>query len=207
MSKPFWEDLPPENQAAAKKAFKDAGDEIMQPMRRVSHLLKALNLHDKLDLKVYLAGKHKTTLGRLKDGDLEALLRADVERLGVKNTTPGGSGAPTPMEPVGQAVLAERSVHSHGNRSYSLDNDQPIMVSIEEDSILRAFAAAKSALGTKALEEHVENVSRVMNRLSEKFPGAVRMPERRGDGYFIRVEPVQPMLGVSLALCSLVACH
>ena len=80
-------------------------------------------------------------------------------------------------------------IHHHGERSYSLDNQPPVIVSAEEHSILGAFAGAKKALSTRALENCVANVSRVMRQLATKFPGAVRMPKTKGDGYYVRVEP------------------
>ena len=79
------------------------------------------------------------------------------------------------------------TIISHGNRSYSLGETAPVCVSVEEDSVLQAFAARKASLTTSELERHVTNVSRVVGKLSVKFPGAVHRPANKGDGYYIAV--------------------
>jgi hypothetical protein len=88
----------------------------------------------------------------------------------------------------GQISGQLQTIHHHGNRSYSLGNWAPIIVTAEEHSALRAFAEHRAALNTKALEGYVSNVSRIMGQLVRKFPGAVRRPVRKGDGYYIEVK-------------------
>jgi hypothetical protein len=62
-------------------------------------------------------------------------------------------------------------------------------VSNEQDDALKAFEETQASLDTKALENKVNNVSRVMKQINERFPGSVRMPQKKGDGYFVRVVP------------------
>lgn len=79
------------------------------------------------------------------------------------------------------------TVTYHGDKSYSL-NGPPIVVSHQEDIVLREFLECQRALATQVLQRCVENPSRVIKQLEEKFPTAVRRPQKKGDGYFIRVQ-------------------
>jgi hypothetical protein len=86
-----------------------------------------------------------------------------------------------PPEPEGKIVW------QHSEQSYSADGRTPIVLSREEASVLAEFMQADAALDTRALERSVGNVSRVMKQLAQKFPGAVRKPRGKGEGYYIRV--------------------
>jgi hypothetical protein len=90
-----------------------------------------------------------------------------------------------------RAILAEMTkppvtVWHHGERSYSADGCVPVVVSKGEAYVLAAFAEAQ-ALDTRTLEKKVSNVARVIGQIEEKFPGAVRRPRKKGEGYYIRV--------------------
>lgn len=82
----------------------------------------------------------------------------------------------------------EPTINYHGDRSCSSDGQSPVKISIGEDNIIRAFLGKDAALGTRELEGCVPNVSEVMKKMAEKFPGAVRMPTKKGEGYFVRVK-------------------
>jgi hypothetical protein len=62
-----------------------------------------------------------------------------------------------------------------------------VVVSAGAAYVLEAFAKDQKALETRALEKLVPNVTRVIDQIEAKFPGAVRRPGRKGEGYFIRV--------------------
>jgi hypothetical protein len=82
------------------------------------------------------------------------------------------------------------TVWHHGNRSYSLDGHNPVTVSDQQNAALAAFLSAGTALDTRTLETcGISNVSRVMAEIEERFPGTVRKPVHRGEGYFVRVLP------------------
>lgn len=78
----------------------------------------------------------------------------------------------------------------HGEQSYSIDGKTPKAVSREQHNILKEFTDRDVALTTEALKNAVSNVSRVMKNLDVEFPGAVRRPAAKGDGYYIRVRTV-----------------
>jgi hypothetical protein len=85
-------------------------------------------------------------------------------------------------------AAAPVTVYRQGERSYALADRPPVCVSVEEDNILRAFLGTDRALDTRALRNAgCENVSRVIGRLETHFPGAVRRPGARGEGYYLRV--------------------
>ncbi len=92
-------------------------------------------------------------------------------------------------QPSGDTGVAGPIIWHHGTQSYSVDGGVPVMVSREEANILSAFLKAGAALDTRALERHVSNVARVLSQLKDKFPGAVRFPHRKGEGYYICVRP------------------
>jgi hypothetical protein len=81
------------------------------------------------------------------------------------------------------------TVWHHGERSYSAECCDPIVVSSGEAYVLAAFAEAQRALDTPSLEKKVPNVARVIGQIGARFPGVVRWPGKRGEGYFIRVLP------------------
>jgi hypothetical protein len=81
------------------------------------------------------------------------------------------------------------TVWHHGERCYSAEGCDPVIVSVQEASVLDAFAKARTALDTRALEKIVSNVARVIGQIDARFPGAVRRPGKKGEGYFIRVLP------------------
>ncbi len=83
--------------------------------------------------------------------------------------------------------VEDPAIISHGHLSYSIGNAKPIVVTVEEDAILQAFAKHNTAMTTKQLEKLVANVARVIGRLEKKFSAVVHRPERKGDGYFIAV--------------------
>jgi hypothetical protein len=75
----------------------------------------------------------------------------------------------------------------HGDRGYAAEGCDPVLVSREAAHVLEAFAKAQTALETRILRKIVANVTRVLGQIEAKFPGAVRWPARKGEGYFIRV--------------------
>jgi hypothetical protein len=81
------------------------------------------------------------------------------------------------------------TLRHHGDRGYSAEGCDPVRVSREAAHVLEAFAKAQTALETRALEKLVPNVARLIGQIEAKFPGAVRRPRRKGEGYFIRVLP------------------
>ena len=83
--------------------------------------------------------------------------------------------------------VADPAIISHGNLSYASGGAKPIVVTVEENAVLQKFLASKTAMTTKRLEGLVSNVARVIKQLQRKFPGAVRRPETKGDGYYIAV--------------------
>jgi hypothetical protein len=87
-----------------------------------------------------------------------------------------------------QGVAEAIIVWYHGGRSYSTNQVTPVLVRTEQHNALGAFLDGKEAKDTKTLEKAgVSNVTTVMNALAERFPGAVRRPKRKGEGYFVRV--------------------
>jgi len=86
----------------------------------------------------------------------------------------------------------QTTVWYHGGRSYSLNGVSPVLVSNELHNVLKAFLDRNEALDTKTLEKAgVGNVTLAVDKIVKKFSGnAVRRPERKGDGYFIRVRTV-----------------
>jgi hypothetical protein len=84
------------------------------------------------------------------------------------------------------------TVWYHGGRSYSPDGKTPLLVTREQHDFLQAFLDNPGqALSTELLGKCVNNPSRVARDLGERFPGAVRLPAHRGDGYFVCVCPVE----------------
>lgn len=81
----------------------------------------------------------------------------------------------------------------HGGQSYSRDGIRPIRVSTEQHNILNAFLGGNEAFDTDTLSDKgVSNVTTVIVKLAKKFgDDAVRRPDDKGDGYFIRVRPLQ----------------
>jgi hypothetical protein len=64
----------------------------------------------------------------------------------------------------------------------------PTVVPTEQHNILRAFLDRDIALDTAALKKvGAGNVTKIANAIESKFPGSVRRPKRKGEGYVIRV--------------------
>jgi hypothetical protein len=98
------------------------------------------------------------------------------------------AGGPTPLP----ARPASAPVRHHGGRSYSLDGGTPVAVSAEQDNALKAFLDRGEALTTRQLEGRgVTNVAKVMGKLRQRFGEAVRLPSRKGDGYYVHVRPLE----------------
>ena len=91
------------------------------------------------------------------------------------------------------AKLAPKSsaVIFHGGCSYSIARMKPRCVTKDEHAALQRFLNERRSLTTAELEDvHggiSDNAPRVMKHLAQKFPGAVRFPEKKCDGYFIEV--------------------
>jgi hypothetical protein len=85
-------------------------------------------------------------------------------------------------------LKVDSAIWYDGERSYSMDNAQPIVVSATEHAVLQEFLGSDAARDTAALKELAENPSKVIGQLAKKFPGAVRRPAAKGDGYFILVK-------------------
>jgi hypothetical protein len=108
---------------------------------------------------------------------LEALVQSLAAALRDAGAEPGALGEP--LSP---------TVFYHGERSYSMDGQTPVNVSVEKHRALLAFLDRNRALDTVALKRFgMSNPTVVMKKLDRQFPGAVRTPANKGDGYFIRV--------------------
>jgi hypothetical protein len=84
------------------------------------------------------------------------------------------------------------TVWYHGGLSYSTNGANPVLVSHEQHNALKGFLERNEALDTRKLEGNgVSNVSKVMKKLAEQFPGAVRQPSAKGEGYYVRVRSVR----------------
>jgi hypothetical protein len=96
--------------------------------------------------------------------------------------------------PTGQTQAAQQGPPTawyHCGLSYSTDRISPIQVSHEQHNALNGFLDGNEALDTQKLESNgVSNVSKVMKKLAQLFPGAVRRPSAKGEGYYIRVRTV-----------------
>jgi hypothetical protein len=98
------------------------------------------------------------------------------------------AGGPRPLP----AQPASAPVRHHGGRSYSLAGETPVALSAEQDNALKAFLDRGEALTTRQLEERgVSNVAKVMKKLRQRFGEAVRLPARKGDGYYIHVRTLK----------------
>lgn len=92
----------------------------------------------------------------------------------------------TPMEKL-------KTIWSHGEKSYSTDGSTPKTVSREADNILFAFAKYKRSMQTRELEQTgTGNVTRAMDAIEARFPGSIRWPDNKGEGYFIDVRSAVP---------------
>jgi hypothetical protein len=79
----------------------------------------------------------------------------------------------------------------HGDRSYSLDRTHPKALSMEKHHALQAFLESGTVLRTRDLTNAgVNNPSKTMRLLESDFPGAIRRPAQRRDGYYARVKKV-----------------
>ncbi len=105
---------------------------------------------------------------------------------------PAEEQAPAPSVPTEQvgtnALPGQRIVWYHGEQSYSADGCTPVNLSPEQHNILVAFLDRDIALDTAALTKAgANNVTKVVKSIEERFPGTVRRPKNKGEGYFIRV--------------------
>jgi hypothetical protein len=135
------------------------------------------------DLRDFLAGEHDH-FGRFWSHYLpgpggeerDELLAFLDDMIGRVRSCGAPGGAPTV------------TVWHHGGRSYSIDGHAPVVVSRTEAIVLTAFMEARAALDTRALENRIDHVSRILKNLRLKFPGAVRAPGgKKGVGYYICV--------------------
>jgi hypothetical protein len=116
-----------------------------------------------------------------QDANLPAVDEEDRARREALGSAPGSDseqGLPT--------------IWHHGPGSYSDGKLAPVSVSPEEDFALRAFESAQASLTSPQLEGYkgVNNPSRVMKKLADRFPGRVRGPgSDRGTGWFVHVQP------------------
>jgi hypothetical protein len=83
-------------------------------------------------------------------------------------------------------------IYYHGGQAYAMEGGDQIIVPNAMHYALRAFLEWGRALSTEELEKAgVYNVSKTMRAIADKFPGCVRMPQNKGDGYFVRVLPTR----------------
>lgn len=87
------------------------------------------------------------------------------------------------------------TVWYHGERGYSADRREPIVVTPTEHNVLQIFLKKTTALATKDLEETGGNVAQTVaalrDKYSERFAPAIRTPgDEKGTGYYIRVRPI-----------------
>jgi hypothetical protein len=79
----------------------------------------------------------------------------------------------------------------HGDRSYSLDRTNPKALSMEKHHALQAFLESGTTLRTRDLTKAgVNNPAKIMRLLESDFPGAIRRPAQKRDGYYARVKKV-----------------
>jgi hypothetical protein len=114
----------------------------------------------------------------------------DVDIVPASAVSPEAGASETPDVPQDSLM----TVWYHAGQSYSTDARTPVLVSREQHNILQAFLDCEEALGTKALSKTgVSNVTTAIKKLIKKFGvAAIRRPQKRGDGYFIRVRTLKP---------------
>jgi hypothetical protein len=117
-------------------------------------------------------------LGKLNDGDLQRV-RVEMRMERDAATEPGDPAAEAPV------------IWYHGERAYSADGRNPVVVPNEQHNALQAFLKRGVALDTQALTKvGINNVAKVMTAIGATFRGTVRKPEKKGQGYFVRVQAV-----------------
>lgn len=95
--------------------------------------------------------------------------------------------AKTTQPPV-ESSAGPATIWYHAERSYSVDGCNPVVLSREQHNILKAFLNSDVALGHAALTNAgVSNVAKTIKGLASKFPGTIRTPASKGEGYYIRV--------------------
>jgi hypothetical protein len=138
------------------------------------------NLHDTYEKLVSASNQMSAeeTAGKLED--LQRTAERDWRIL-----------RPTDTEPPPADSTA--TIWFHGGQSYSIDGTTPKAVSREQHNALKMFLDTGQAITTRALENAgVSNVAKVMKKLDTAFPGAIRKPKKRGDGYYICVRNLTP---------------
>jgi hypothetical protein len=79
------------------------------------------------------------------------------------------------------------------SRTYSANAARPILMPSEAHNFLQAFLDCDEAKDTGALQNAgVSNVSRIAEKINEKFPGSILTPADKGDGYYARVRTLTP---------------
>jgi hypothetical protein len=145
----------------------------------------------------------RTTAGRTRGfrDNLRDQVPREVRRL--EEYLEAVAPSETQQQPEQPTIYYHASVddedRSKSSRAYSMTGrgEDTRIVSLEEHNLLQAFARTGRTMETKELETAgVSNVSRVVAQLNQKFNGlfapAVRLPEAKGDGYFIRVAASNP---------------
>jgi hypothetical protein len=99
------------------------------------------------------------------------------------------AGSVSPAPPAAEERPADVPIiWYHGGQSYSRGGRLPVCVSAEQHNFLKAFLDNDPALGTKELGKAVSNVTVVAQKLAKKFgEDSIRLPQDKGDGYFVRV--------------------
>jgi hypothetical protein len=161
-------------------------DEQLQ-LERIQLVLSSVFNHRKADLTKWQVAQLKTSLHWAIMTTSQRLRAIPVQARREKKAAHGVEKWLAKFAP---GTVSTPTVWHHGERAYSTDGHNPVVVAVQQHAVLTAFMNARAALDTKALEQRVTNVARVMKSLAEKFPGAVRTPEKRGDGYYIHVQPV-----------------
>jgi hypothetical protein len=129
---------------------------------------------------------HETCERARREAAVLPNLAAEIDRAATARLL--GWQAPAAALPLGESEAGTPTIWYHGERAYSSDRRSPKSVSLETHKALQAFLDRAIALDSEAISGRgVCNPSKVMNALARMFPGAVRLPERKGEGYSARV--------------------
>jgi hypothetical protein len=171
-------------------------------LRRVSGALAGIRISPLLDL----APEETRKLGELRRQAmllvrrwlrLKECERQERERV-AKAIKPLLAALPKPA--LGRNPPHAPTIWHHGDRAYSRDGINSLVVTEEEDNVLQTFLESGRAMQTRAIEDKsgVTNVSRVIGRLREGYEGvfadAIRTPggKKGAGGYHIRVRNIGP---------------